>query len=153
MGMIDWLLSEGRWWALLRARTGIPDIPNPSEPPPPPRNPPVGGDAVVSALPETSLTLPMPSVKPPRQPPEAPAPPLTIASLERYRDYGVPVGDFLQAVLRNDLLDALCRADSDNLAALRAIALWVHWELPSRAHGSAGAVEGWIAQHREAKGG
>jgi hypothetical protein len=77
--------------------------------------------------------------------PEPPVPPRILASLERYRDHGVPVGGFLKAVLGDKLLDAVCRADPDSLESIRAIAMWVHWELPSRAHGSAEAIEEWVA--------
>lgn len=70
-------------------------------------------------------------------------------SLERYRDDGVMPGSFLQAVLRNDFIDAVVRADSDNRANLLSIALWVNTHLPATAWGDAARVEAWATSVRE----
>tara|TARA_Y100000310_G_scaffold241983_1_gene246141 strand:- start:1817 stop:2092 length:276 start_codon:yes stop_codon:yes gene_type:complete len=40
------------------------------------------------------------------------------AGVERYIEKGVIPGDFLQAVIANNLLDAVRRADSQNIALL-----------------------------------
>lgn len=69
----------------------------------------------------------------------------TVRALMRWQDEGVMPGDFLQAVLANDLLDAACRADDESLPALKAICLWVHWELPPQAHGTREALKAWAA--------
>ena len=57
-------------------------------------------------------------------------PPGVRESLERYRDDGCPVGDFLEAVLSNDLMSAFARADADNTEALGHIVAWVYEYMP-----------------------
>ena len=51
-------------------------------------------------------------------------------SLAAYAISGVPLGDFLQAVVANDLVEACVRADATNIDLVPAIAAFVHWELP-----------------------
>jgi hypothetical protein len=71
-------------------------------------------------------------------------PPDTLEAIRRYARQHCPVGDFLTAVLSNDLMAAVGRADETNLAALPAICHYVHWEIPARCHGSRAAVEAWL---------
>ena len=61
-------------------------------------------------------------------------------SLDLYAEHGVPPGDFLRAVLQNDLLEAVGRADQNNLAALGAIVGYCYNELPHRCYGNPKAV-------------
>ena len=68
-----------------------------------------------------------------------------IVSLNNYVDHGMPVGDFLTAVLANDLKEALTRADPDNRELLFQIAMWVHWEVPNNCCGSRSKVKKHIA--------
>lgn len=68
----------------------------------------------------------------------------TLAGLVAYRDAGMPVGDFLHAVLTNDLSEAVCRADDANLPALSDIVHWVRENLPASAYGSKKNVEAWL---------
>lgn len=71
-------------------------------------------------------------------------------ALERYVKEHYPVGDFLTAVLANDLNDAFGRADEYNNHTLFHIAAWVHNEVPRAAWGSRQAVKDWVqAQHPE----
>ena len=69
-------------------------------------------------------------------------------ALMRYQDDGVMPGGFLQAVLRNDLQEAVFHADPESLAALLPICRYVHWEIPAVAHGSREAVDQWVARFR-----
>lgn len=64
-------------------------------------------------------------------------------SLDRYAEHGVPTGSFLRAVLCNDLTEAVCRADPENLDCLKEIAQYVYNELPSLCHGSTERVKQW----------
>jgi hypothetical protein len=57
-------------------------------------------------------------------------------------------GDFLRAVLSNDLMGAVGRADDDNLRALPAIASYIYNELPGNCHGSREIVSAWIIEQR-----
>ncbi len=67
------------------------------------------------------------------------------AALDRYAEHGLPVGDFLQAVLANDLMDAIGRADDYNRATLYDICCYVHNDMPSACHGSRQAYREWVA--------
>lgn len=67
-----------------------------------------------------------------------------ISSLDRYVKHGVPTGGFLKAVLSNDLLESVSRADSGNLSVLPEIVLYIHNHLPSGCHGSRERVQMWI---------
>jgi len=67
----------------------------------------------------------------------------TLASLERYVQDRVPPGGFLLAVLTNDLLGAVSRADKENLAALPEIVSYVYHEIPGNCWGSKDAVWQW----------
>jgi hypothetical protein len=67
-----------------------------------------------------------------------------VADLERYRDDGCPLGDFLKAVVSNDLMEAASRADSQNSYSLPAYAGWLYNECPSAARGSKKAYLDWI---------
>ena len=79
-----------------------------------------------------------------RQPNADLAPVQIIESLERYRDNGVPSGDFLQAVLENNLCNSMGRADADNLLALPDIVAWVYNRMPASAWGSPEKYRKWI---------
>ncbi len=52
-------------------------------------------------------------------------------------------GDFLAAVLSNDLMGAIGRADEQSLAAIRHITMFVYNELPRDCHGSKARVKQW----------
>ena len=55
----------------------------------------------------------------------------TLDALTRYRDGNPYLGGFLSAVVANDLLGAVTRADPDNLRDLKEIVLWLHNETPT----------------------
>lgn len=65
-------------------------------------------------------------------------------SLTRYTHDGVPTGDFLRAVLANDLQGAIARGDIENLAILPAITRFVWNEVPANICGSYEAVRAHI---------
>src|SRR5688572_25670613 len=58
-------------------------------------------------------------------------------------------GDFLRAVLSNDLTEACGRADDYNLLTLPAIVAYVYNNLPADCHGSRERYEAWASKHRE----
>lgn len=64
--------------------------------------------------------------------------------LTAYVERGRPTGDFLAAVLGNDLFDAARLADAMNARYLTRIALFLIWHAPHGAIGSAERVRGWI---------
>jgi hypothetical protein len=59
-----------------------------------------------------------------------------------------PTGDFLRAVLTNDLYEACVRADPLNAATLREIVLYVRRNLPPECYGSNEKYEAWYRKHR-----
>jgi len=71
--------------------------------------------------------------------------------MKRYIEDGIAPGHFLTAVLKNDLFEAVMRADADNLKELPNIVKWMHWEIPSNAHGSIIKVKEWINNLGERK--
>lgn len=64
-------------------------------------------------------------------------------AVERYIEYGIPPGNFLEAVLANDLLGAFGRADSMNKNAMARWAEFVYNYLPINSHGSREIVANW----------
>ena len=63
--------------------------------------------------------------------------------IERYVEFGVPTGSFLQAVLENDLMEAMGRADDDNRNDIFEICSYIYNETPSACHGSPEKVKQW----------
>ena len=55
-------------------------------------------------------------------------------------------GDFLLALLENDLMVALRRGDYQNLEALRVWGSFLHNEAPSNAYGSPEKVAAWLQE-------
>ena len=72
-----------------------------------------------------------------------------VEAFQRYVEHGIPPGDFLRAVLENDLMGACGRADAMNIMLLPTIASYVYNRMPSTCHGSPERVAVWIAE-REA---
>jgi hypothetical protein len=62
--------------------------------------------------------------------------PVVLERLAAYRDHGQPVGNFLQAVIANDLQAALSRADEYNRATLFHLVAWMYNEFSSKLWGS-----------------
>lgn len=71
-----------------------------------------------------------------------------LESLLAYLETGRPTGGFLEAVIANDLLDAVGRADPTSLSALKAICQFVYVEVPMEARGSREAWRAWVAAGR-----
>ena len=68
----------------------------------------------------------------------------TKASLDRYVKEKIPTGDFLQAVLENNLLMSYSRADLENKRDLYEIIRYVYNELPGDCWGSPEKVKNWL---------
>lgn len=64
--------------------------------------------------------------------------------LARYLARRERVGDFLQAVIANDLMRACAKADDCNLGDLAAIVAFLHNEAPWRAWGTADRYRAWV---------
>ena len=70
-------------------------------------------------------------------------PPAVLNALVRYKDWRINPGSFCRAVISNDLISAVQRADSYSLEALPHIAAWAYTELPNDAWGSYEKFQAW----------
>lgn len=66
--------------------------------------------------------------------------------VQRYIEQGIPPGDFMLAVLSNDLREACGRADELNQHLLWEIVSWFYNEAPSPCWGSPAKVDAWLAE-------
>lgn len=64
--------------------------------------------------------------------------------MKRYVYEGCPTGSFLQAVIENDLTQAIGRADEGSMEALPAIVGWFYNEAPGNCWGSKKNREEWL---------
>lgn len=64
-------------------------------------------------------------------------------ALERYINNGEIPGDFLQAVICNDLKEAVARADGENLRNLPAYIMYLYNDAPGACWGSRDKMEAW----------
>ncbi len=65
-------------------------------------------------------------------------------SLEKYILYGVPVGDFLAAVICNDLRGAVSRADENNLPRLKDYIVFLYQYAPAKCWGDSDRHIAWL---------
>lgn len=61
-----------------------------------------------------------------------------------YAENHNPHGGFVTAVLENNLMEALGRADEFSRAGIFDICRYVRWEIPGNCHGSPEAVQAWL---------
>jgi hypothetical protein len=80
----------------------------------------------------------------------SPLPERLRAGVQRWVEDHVEPGDFLRAVIRNDLSTAIALADDDNLPRLREIVRWFYNEAPGLCWGSAKAFDTWRAARKVA---
>ena len=66
--------------------------------------------------------------------------------MKRYVEDGILPGNFLTAILENDQVTAVFRADDTNVKLIPDIVKWVHWEIPNSAWGSKENVTRWMAK-------
>jgi len=69
--------------------------------------------------------------------------------LRRYIEGHCPVGDFLTAVLENNLSEAVGRADDENASNLAAYIGYLYNEAPSQCWGSPEKVSAWLSEGRK----
>jgi hypothetical protein len=67
-----------------------------------------------------------------------------LAAIRRYIDDRIPPGDFLTAVICNDLREATGRADDGNLLNLPAFVAYFYNEAPAACWGNAQKMEAWL---------
>lgn len=64
--------------------------------------------------------------------------------ITRYIDYGIPPGDFLTAIICNDLTGAVGRADDENLVNIPAYVAYFYNFAPRPCWGSVDKMKDWI---------
>lgn len=67
-------------------------------------------------------------------------------AMVRYIEWGIEGGSFLNAVLCNDLMTALSKADDVNRVRLFDYGAFLYCDAPSGCYGSREAVAAWIAK-------
>lgn len=67
--------------------------------------------------------------------------------IRRYVESGIVPGDFLCAVIQNDLSEAVGRADDENLKNLPAYVAYFYNEVPSNCWGSKERMQEWANAH------
>lgn len=72
-------------------------------------------------------------------------------TIDRYVDHGVPPGDFVKAVLCNDLRESFGRADHENIATMFEIVKYCYNHIPAACWGSHEAYKNWMEMHRNKK--
>ena len=70
-------------------------------------------------------------------------------SYVRYLLHGIPPGDFMMAVLTNDLTEACARADRTNQQVLYQHVDFLYNYAPSDSWGSVNKVSVWLKRHAE----
>ncbi len=70
-------------------------------------------------------------------------PPHLRGGMREYIQRGHVPGDFLQALIANDLNDALIRGDEISLAVLRVLTAWLYNDAPGGSWGSRGILNAW----------
>lgn len=76
-------------------------------------------------------------------------PPIIKESLIAYVLQGRPTGGFLHAVLSNDLMQAMDKADDINRYRLFDICQYIYEKLPHTSYGNKENVTEWLRLHRE----
>ena len=72
-------------------------------------------------------------------------------SIERYTTFHIRPEGFLQAVICNDLKEAIGRADDENMANLPAYIAYFYNDAPASCWGSKENMKLWLAQRKEVK--
>lgn len=71
--------------------------------------------------------------------------------IDRWVNHGILPGDFLTAVLTNNLFEAVARADEENLHNLPAYVGYFYNEVPGSCWGSIEKVKSWMKKFDENK--
>lgn len=72
--------------------------------------------------------------------------PDVLESISDYVNNRIPPGDFLQAVLENNLKESFNRADEDNIRSMFKIVQFIYNEIPARCWGSPEKVKKWLGE-------
>jgi len=73
-----------------------------------------------------------------------------MGGMQRYIEKGIAPGDFLTAVICNDLTESFARADDINRGIMFDIVCFMYNEAPSLCWGSREIMDAWIKVKKEA---
>lgn len=76
-------------------------------------------------------------------------PDIILEAINRYVEHRIPTGGFLQAVLENNLKEAVFRADKENSIPLKEIVNYIYWNIPFECWGSPEKVKKWLENKGE----
>ena len=76
-------------------------------------------------------------------------PETTQGALTRYVEKRIAAGNFLYAVLTNDLFGAIAHADDSNVKALPAITRYIYNHMPGNCWGDKKTVATWLGRNNE----
>lgn len=71
-----------------------------------------------------------------------------MGGLKRYVEDHIAPGDFLMAVLTNNLSEAVGRADEENMANLPAYVAFLHNQVPANCWGNPLTVHDWLKERK-----
>lgn len=77
---------------------------------------------------------------------------ITKQTIDNYVQYGLIPGGFVTAVLSNDLMEAVGRADSENRRDLYEICQYVRDTVPIDGRGSVQKVSSWLKRKSDERG-
>ena len=69
-------------------------------------------------------------------------------SIKRYIEHGIKPGDFLSAIISNDLREAVGRADDENIKNIPAYVSYFYMEAPASCWGSFKNMQNWIKKRK-----
>jgi hypothetical protein len=72
-----------------------------------------------------------------------------MGGIERYVEHGIPPGDFLSAIISNNLSGAVSHADEENCRNIPAYVGYLYNNVPSGCWGSPENFERWLRVKRE----
>lgn len=70
-------------------------------------------------------------------------------TIDNYVNHGLEPGGFVRAVLENNLLLSLGKADEENRRDIWEICMYVYNDIPASCHGSPEKVDNWMKRVRE----
>lgn len=76
-------------------------------------------------------------------------PEITRQAIDSFANYGIPPGHFVQAILCNDLLESVVRADATNMEALPHIVAYCYNCIPGTCWGSPEKFFAWMKFKQE----
>ena len=74
-----------------------------------------------------------------------------MGGISRYIEQGIPPGDFLTAIITNDLREAVGRADDENLRNIPAYVSYFYNEAPRQCWGSQAKMDAWLEAKQSTK--